>query len=120
MRPAVFYYDGECGFCRATVARLRRLDWRRRVQWTDFRTAGTLPADASWERLTAEACLDDGRHRYWGFDAFRELARRLPLLWPLWALFRLPGAGVVGHPAYRWVARHRYRISRGCLWNRAG
>lgn len=120
MRAAVFYYDGECGFCRGTVARLRRLDWRRRVQWSDFRTAGTLPADASWERLTAEACLDDGRHRYWGFDAFRELARRLPALWPVWALFRLPGAGVAGHPAYRWVARNRYRISGGCLWNRAG
>ena len=115
MRPAIFYYDGDCGFCAAAVGVLRRLDWFRRVRWADFRVAAALPARAPAARLADEACLDDGGARpQWGFYAFRGLTLRLPALWPLAPLFWLPGFGRIGQPAYRWVARNRYRISRCC------
>lgn len=111
----IFYYDGDCGFCRAAARLLAGLDWGRRVEWTDFRGLATPPAGLSWEDLETAAYLEQpatGR-RYRGFYAFRMLTLGLPPLWVLSPLLWLPGAHWPGEWVYGWVARNRYRISGG-------
>lgn len=111
----VFYYDGDCGFCRAAVRLLARLDFGRRVQWTDFRGLTAPPPELSWGDLAAAAYLErpGTGQRYRGFYAFRMLTLRLPPLWVLTPPLWLPGTHWLGERAYQWVARNRYRIS-GC------
>ena len=111
----VFYYDGDCRFCRAAVRLLARLDFGSRVQWADFRELAAPPPGLSWKDLEQAAYLErtGAGHRYRGFYAFRMLTLRLPPLWVLTPLLWLPGAHWLGERAYRWVAQNRYRIS-GC------
>lgn len=109
-----FYYDADCGMCTAVVRWLRRFDTCKRITWTAIQTIDAPPEGLSHADLQEAAylvCTPGDNHE--GFFAFRKLLLRLPLLSPLGALMWIPGARLIGVPAYRWVARNRYRIS-GC------
>ena len=111
---STFIYDADCGMCASFVSILRRLDWRDRVSWTAAQSLDAAPPGLSWEDLDRSAYLEttDGE-LHEGFFAIRELLLRLPVTAPIGVLMKLPGVRWAGVPAYRWVARNRYRIS-GC------
>ncbi len=119
-------YDGACGFCLASLQRLRVLDL---FGWLDLRDFRPVPDLTSLHPgLTVERCrsemvlIEPGGRITGGFEAFRRLCLRLPLLWPLAPLVYLPGAGRVGGWVYRWVAAHRYLLHRNpaCATNQCG
>lgn len=107
-------YDGQCAFCRKSVELLRRLDWSGKLSYVDARAAGSLAAekDLPPERLLEEMHLlsPDGRAVYHGFGAFRWMAWRLPLLWPVAPFLYLPGVPALGQRIYLWVARNRFQL----------
>ena len=114
--PWVFYYDGDCGFCLRWVNRLRRLDRAGQVSWVAFQSLPEPPRGVTWDDLKRAAYLDPHPDTgagplHEGFYAFRQLSRRIPLLFPLAPLFWLPGMGRLGQPVYRWIAANRYRLS---------
>lgn len=45
-----------------------------------------------------------------GFQAFRWMAWRLPLLWPLAPFLYLPGMATLGQWVYLKIARNRYQL----------
>lgn len=113
---AVLFYDGQCGFCLASVKRLRVLDLFGWVDPLDFHAQPELTR--LHPELTPQRCrsemvlLEPHGALAGGFDAFRRLCLRLPLLWA-WAPFvHLPGAHWVGTKIYRWVALNRYVLHR--------
>jgi predicted DCC family thiol-disulfide oxidoreductase YuxK len=122
VRRATVLYDGDCGFCKRSVALVRRLDWFGRL---DFRPIGVgetggaaasgqpdAPADSAM--LEREMGLvDENGEVYYGADAFEALGARCPLLWPLALALKVPGAILVARPAYRSIARHRRHLVPG-------
>ena len=111
---STFIYDADCGMCAAAVRLLRRLDWRGRVYWASSQSLDTPPSGLSWGELERSAYLETrAGDLHEGFFAIRELLVRLPVTAPIGALMMMPGVRLAGEPAYRWVARNRYRIS-GC------
>ena len=112
--PYTFIYDADCGMCVSAVRLLSRLDRRDRVSWISAQSLDTPPPGLSWEDLDRSAYLETPNgDLHEGFFAIRELLLRLPLTALIGALMLLPGVSMAGVPAYRWVARNRYRIS-GC------
>jgi len=114
-KRAIVLYDGGCAFCQKSVSILKRLDWSRRLDYSDARDVEHLPESTvplEPARLLQEMhLLTPGRDKaYAGFRAFRWIAGRLPLLRPLWPLLFVPGIPWLGQRLYRWVARHRYDI----------
>jgi predicted DCC family thiol-disulfide oxidoreductase YuxK len=108
-------YDGLCPFCLKSVAVLKRLDWFGRLRYLDARDRANLPASdgpLDPDRLLEEMHLltPNGKHVYHGFAAFRWLAWRLPLLWPIAPFLYIPGVPALGQKAYLWVARNRYSL----------
>jgi predicted DCC family thiol-disulfide oxidoreductase YuxK len=114
-RP-VLLFDGQCGFCRQWVARLRRWDRRGAIQTLPGAERGTLPAlppipDASLDRAM-QFVTPDGRV----FPG----ARALPVLLPylpggrLLALsFRIPGFQAIADRLYAWISARRHRFGCG-------
>src|SRR4051794_3450832 len=107
------FYDGACGLCRPTVAVLRRLDLRRRVEFLDVHRDWPAIHDR-YPHLSREACLTDmhaidstGR-MFAGFDAYRALARVLPLGWVALPFLYVPGVPSVGRRVYRAIADRRH------------
>ncbi len=113
-KRAIVLYDGHCVFCCKSIDLLRRLDLFGRLEYRNVRDRMDLPAEISVspERLLEEMHLltPDTRRIYHGFAAFRWLAWRLPVLWPIAPLLYFPGVPTLGQRIYLWVARNRFRL----------
>ena len=114
-RPTLIY-DGECGMCRALVARLAVWDREHRIALVPFQDEAAvarfgigLPALAAAMHLI----LPDGRVAA-GADAVPELLRVLPgaKRW-LRLVFAVPGVPRLARRVYRWVAERRRCVVRG-------
>lgn len=113
---AIILYDGLCPLCTASVRRLRRLDWRRRLAFADARDPAVRAAHPDVDPARAlermHLAPPDGGPVLDGFHAVRWIAGRVPLLWPLWPLLWLPGAAALGVRLYDAVARNRFVFAR--------
>ena len=110
-------YDGGCGLCVRTMRVLRALDWFGRLHVVDI--------NEQWEQLerlyrgvSRDACVDqmhvvaaDGSVTA-GFDGFRTLAWRVPLLAVAAPLLYVPGVPWCGRRVYRYVATRRSTTCR--------
>ena len=107
------FYDGACGLCRPTVAVLRRLDLRRRVEFLDVHR--DWPAiHGRFPQLSREACLtdmhgiDSAGRLFAGFDTYRALAHVLPLGWVVLPFLYVPPVPLLGRRIYRSIADRRH------------
>jgi len=115
LKKALVVYDGDCPLCQKSVRLLRGLDWLNVLAFIDARDpdqVAALPVPVEAQRLLEEMHLvtPDGQHVYHGFEAFRWLAWRLPLLWAVAPLLYLPGMKSLGQRAYLSVAQNRLRL----------
>lgn len=108
----IVLYDGDCAFCRRSVAILKRLDWLGRLHYQSARDVEHLPP--SEVPLDPRRLLDemhvltpDRRAAYAGYAAFRWIAWRLPLTVLLAPFLYIPGVPWVGNRVYLWIARNR-------------
>jgi len=112
---ATLIYDGECGFCRETVAIVSKWDRERRLTLIPFQEEARvaafqipLPALAAAMHLV----LPDGRVLA-GADAAADLLRLLPGKRWLAHMFAVPGVLPVARQVYAWIARQRHCLVRG-------
>ena len=111
----VVLFDGECPFCRKSIAMVRKLDWLGRLEYQNCRDPEHIPANTaglSPDRMIEEMHLltPDRRKAHAGFLAVRWIFSRLPLMWPVWPLMFIPGIPQVGQKIYLWIARNRFQI----------
>jgi|SRR5579862_4704331 len=108
-------YDGHCGLCRASVARLRRMDRGERIALLDLHdpeAATRFPQVNREEAMRLMQAVDSRGRVFSGADAWARIGLALPG-WNLvaWLLF-VPGIHGVAGLVYGWIARNRYR------WNK--
>jgi predicted DCC family thiol-disulfide oxidoreductase YuxK len=111
----VVLFDGSCRFCQFSVKLLRRLDWLKRLRFQDAHEKEKWPPSAvplGMDKLMEEMHVvpPDRQRAYAGYRAFRWIAGRLPLLWPIVPLLFLPGVPWMGNQVYHWIARNRYKL----------
>jgi predicted DCC family thiol-disulfide oxidoreductase YuxK len=112
----VVLFDGGCPMCRRTARRLGALDWRHRLHFVDATNAEARERIAPG--LTEAAVLiqmyvvGERGARAAGFEAALQIARVVPLMWPLWMIGRVPGIRALGHVVYRRIAANRVRRGR--------
>ncbi len=101
-------YDGDCSFCRAWIARWRRVIGER-IDYAPYQEAAPYLPDLPRERLAHAVHLvePDGRRSQAAEAVFRSLAYAPGHGWPLWLYRFVPGVAPVSEACYRWIARHR-------------
>jgi predicted DCC family thiol-disulfide oxidoreductase YuxK len=108
-------YDGACGLCQASAARVRRMDPQGRVELLDLQgpaAAQRFPQVNRDEALRWMQAVDRRGRVFSGVDAWARIGLTLPgWRWLAWLLL-VPGIHFVAGQIYAWVARNRYR------WNR--
>ena len=107
-------YDGFCPLCIRTMTQLDVLDGARRLRYVDLEResprARELLPNVSLEEMREQMAVVTPEGRVMrGFFAFREVSRRLRLLWVLVPLMYAPGAEWAGTRVYAWVAANRAR-----------
>jgi predicted DCC family thiol-disulfide oxidoreductase YuxK len=108
-------YDGACNLCRVSVARVRRMDPRGRIELLDLHDVSVparFPQVDINEAMRLMQAVDPRGRVYSGADAWARIGLSLPG-WKLAAwLLLVPGIHFAAEHLYAWVARNRYR------WNR--
>jgi predicted DCC family thiol-disulfide oxidoreductase YuxK len=109
--PLFLLYDGNCQLCRRTVARIRTFDIVGRVTYVNALDEAAL-LEHNLTHLDRDALLYDmhavrGEQVWRGFEAYRVLLRRIPLLWALLPLLYIPPVPALGRRVYRRVADAR-------------
>jgi predicted DCC family thiol-disulfide oxidoreductase YuxK len=108
-------FDGECGFCRASVELLRRWDRYRRLSFVPFQDPGALaplPRVPRSELEQAMHLVAPDRRVLKGAAALPAILRLVPGGAPLALLYQMPGVPWLAAGVYRIVARNRHRL--GC------
>ncbi|MBL8014102.1 MAG: DUF393 domain-containing protein [Candidatus Omnitrophica bacterium] len=104
-------YDGSCSFCRRAIAFLRVFDILGRINYQDLNGFEISPALKA-QGIKSEDLMYDmhalGQSRIWkGFAAYRQIALRIPLLWPVYPFLFLGPVQTIGNNIYRRVADSR-------------
>jgi predicted DCC family thiol-disulfide oxidoreductase YuxK len=111
MAKVTVWYDGGCPLCLREIALMRRLDWRRAIDFRDVSPAdAACPLDRR-ELLARFHASEDGVMLS-GAAAFAAMWRAIPLLKPLgWAAQNATILGVLERLYIRFL-RIRPRIQR--------
>lgn len=112
----ILFFDGDCGFCSASVRRVFRLDRRKRITYAPLQ--GKLAAQMDFSKYAAKEGgtmvllrESDGRV-FTHSDGWIELGNALGGIWVVCRVFRLiPQA--LRDAVYRIVAANRYRLPAG-------
>ncbi len=104
-------YDGQCAFCKRSMAVFLAFDGFSQIGVRDFRTSPSpIVPDAALEKAL-HLITADGR-AIAGFDAYRHAVLRVPGLWWMIPAFYIPVLSrAVGRPIYNWIASNRQVIS---------
>lgn len=111
----VVLYDGQCPLCQRSIRLLKPLNWFHALHFQDARDTDHLPPSAvplEPKRLLEEmhVVTPDRKRAFAGFRAFRWMAWRMPLFWPVAPWLYLPGVLWVGNRIYLWVAKNRFDL----------
>lgn len=113
--PLVVLYDGNCKLCRRTISILLTLDWLQvlkpinafhRDEFVRLGLGHLDDADLMGD-MHAAARVANEWHVAKGYEAYQQIAWRVPLLWPTLLLVYLPPVVAVGSGVYRRVADSR-------------
>lgn len=104
-------YDSHCKLCRRAAGTLAIFDWTGSLVFVPNSETSALPermrANVPEEpELYFSGITGDGRVGI-GYEGYKLIAARVPLLWMLRPFMGLPGIQQLGTAMYQWVARSR-------------
>jgi predicted DCC family thiol-disulfide oxidoreductase YuxK len=104
-------YDGDCSFCRRTIAAIRTFDVFDCIDYADARQSDTLhlPNTGNIDRsdLLQDMHAFSDKTQYRGVAAYRAMAVRIPCFWPLVPFLFSPPVEGIANKIYRSVQLHR-------------
>jgi len=105
-------YDGQCQFCINSVKRIKMMDIFDAVDYVDFHTIGEIGQvhnDLNEKQVNSQMhWINSTDELYGGFEAFRKLSFKLPMIFPLIPVLYFPGMSLAGPFLYRFIAKNRF------------
>ena len=101
------FFDGDCRFCRRTIAVIRAFDVLDRITFVNSQ------GDSGVERFPDQPAPSQhffavrSGQTFVGFLAYRAIAIRMPVLWPILPFLFFAPVASIGDYTYRQVARSR-------------
>lgn len=105
-------YDGDCGFCKRSMASFLAFDGLGQITVRNFRhDPSPVVSDEALE--VALYLVTDKGEQLPGFEAYRYAVLRVPGMWWMLPFFYVPFfSRALGTPFYLWIARNRGRLSK--------
>jgi predicted DCC family thiol-disulfide oxidoreductase YuxK len=112
-RSFTVLYDGQCRFCRRTVAILKSLDLfdviqPKQIEIFSVETSAGGSSILTHEEMARDLHVIDGETTLAGYDAYEAIANRIALLWPVAIIMRWPLVAARGRKIYRRIADSRH------------
>lgn len=112
MTELIVWYDGGCPLCRREIAAMRRLDWRRAIEFVDVTQTQASACPIAPAAMLARFHASENGQLLAGAAAFAAMWRVIPLLRPLGLVARTPWVLSILERLYVLFLRVRPRLQR--------
>lgn len=111
-RSFTVLYDGQCRFCRRTVAILKSLDLfdvvcLKQIELFAVESGAGPSPTLSRQEMDRDLHVIDGETTLAGYSAYEAIANRIALLWPVAVIMRWSWVAARGRGIYRRIADSR-------------
>ena len=106
----IIVYDNKCLFCINTKNYFDRLDSNNRLEWTGIDDFNYKKYKLKKQDLLKQMHLIYNDKVYKGYYAFKQISKRIPLLFLFYLISLIPGVDFIGNKVYNMIAKHRYKI----------
>ena len=110
-------YDGECGFCKKQIDRIKGLDRVSQFQYEVRQSESLLidfPEMKEFENVDGLRFSSLHHKAYVGADAVYQIYSRLfPFKMIAWC-YKIPGLNMIFKRIYKWISDNRQRLSGNC------
>ena len=103
-------YNGNCSLCKKAVKKIEFMDWLKRVTPLNALDRDLLAKHGlsfPEHELMQDIHVVRGTEVFRGYEGYRVIAKRLPLLWIVWPLLYIWPITYFGRKTYRHVADSR-------------
>ena len=109
-KKPVIIYDNRCLFCINYKNKVDKLDKNKKLVWIGIDSFNYKKYKLKKEDLLKEMHLIVNGKIYKGYYAWKQIAGKIPLLYPIYIISLIPGIDFIGNIIYGIIAKHRYNL----------
>ena len=106
----IIAYDNICQFCTSTKLGMEKADKKKRLKWVGISNFNYKKYKLKKQDLLEEMYLIDNKKVYKGYYAWKQIAKKIPLMYPIYLVSLIPRVDFIGNKIYKIIAKHRYNL----------
>ena len=103
-------YDNTCQFCIDAKLDMDKIDKGKKIKWIGIDKFNYKKYKLKKEDLLKEMYLIDNKKVYKGYYAWKQISKKIPLMYPIYLITLIPGVDFIGDKIYKIVSKHRYKL----------
>jgi len=103
-------YDYTCQFCTSAKLDMEKIDKKKRLEWIGISNFNYKKYKLKKEDLVEEMHLIDNKKVYKGYYAWKQISKRIQLMYPLYLISLMPGIDFIWDRIYKIIAKHRHNL----------
>ena len=86
------------------------IDRKKKLKWIGISNINYKKYKLKKEDLLEEMHLIDNKKAYKGYYAWKQIAKKIPLMHPIYLISLIPWVDFVGNKIYKIIAKHRHKL----------
>ncbi|MEK6868802.1 MAG: DUF393 domain-containing protein [Nanoarchaeota archaeon] len=103
-------YDNTCQFCTSAKLDMEKIDRKKRLKWIGINKFDYKKYKLKKKDLLREMHLISNGKVYKGYYAWKQIAKKIPLMYPPYLISLIPGVDFIGDNVYKIIAKHRHKL----------
>jgi len=106
----IIAYDNKCQFCISAKKDIDMIDKGKKLEWVGIDKFKYKKYKIKKKDLLEEMYLIDNKQIYKGYYAWKQIAKKIPLMYPIHLITLIPGVDFIGDKVYRFISKYRYHL----------
>ena len=106
----IIAYDNTCEFCTSAKLDIEKIDRKKKLKWIGISNFNYKKYKLKKKDLLEEMYLIDNKKVYKGYYAWKQISKKIPLMYPFYLISLIPGVDFIGDKVYKVISRHRYKL----------
>jgi|SRR3989338_5543687 len=103
-------YDNTCEFCTSAKLDMEMIDRKKELKWVGISNFNYKKYKLKKQDLLKEMYLIDNKKVYKGYYAWKQIAKKNPLIHPMYLVSLIHGVDFVGNKMYKIIAKHGHKL----------
>ena len=106
----IIVYDNRCLFCVNIKKKIDRFDKKKNLKWIGIDNFDYKKYKLKKEDLLEEMYLIINDEIFKGYYSWKQIAKKIPLLFIFYIISLIPGVDFIGDKVYKVISKHRDKL----------